>query len=218
MESAFLQAICEAPEDDGPRLMYADWLEERAAPGDAERAEYIRISCERWDRLDNRWADALAGMSDCARRQWLATRSKELLRGCAPNARGVRIARSALWAGDLLNSLFGAQWWYYRGFVAVIRLSSAAFFKHAGVLFAQHPIQEVELSDQQPLAEYLHTSHEWYFGRRATVPHSLSARLKKHWPRPVIGRTINYPTQLVAVRDLSLACVSFGRATMRKRS
>ena len=27
---AFLQAIRDAPEDDGPRLIYADWLEEHA--------------------------------------------------------------------------------------------------------------------------------------------------------------------------------------------
>jgi uncharacterized protein (TIGR02996 family) len=35
----FLRAICEAPEDDAPRLVYADWLDEN---GDADRAEFIR--------------------------------------------------------------------------------------------------------------------------------------------------------------------------------
>jgi uncharacterized protein (TIGR02996 family) len=39
---AFLEAILEAPNDDGPRLVYADWLEER---GDADRAEIIRVQC-----------------------------------------------------------------------------------------------------------------------------------------------------------------------------
>jgi uncharacterized protein (TIGR02996 family) len=42
-EQAFLQAICEAPEDDTPRLVYADWLEEN---GQAERAQFIRVQCE----------------------------------------------------------------------------------------------------------------------------------------------------------------------------
>jgi uncharacterized protein (TIGR02996 family) len=40
---AFLQAICAKPEDDTPRLVYADWLEEQ---GDTDRAEFIRVQCE----------------------------------------------------------------------------------------------------------------------------------------------------------------------------
>jgi uncharacterized protein (TIGR02996 family) len=38
-EEAFLQAILTAPDDDTPRLAYADWLEER---GDA-RSEFLRL-------------------------------------------------------------------------------------------------------------------------------------------------------------------------------
>src|SRR5262245_400477 len=38
-EGAFLQAILAAPADDVPRLVYADWLEER---GDG-RAEFLRL-------------------------------------------------------------------------------------------------------------------------------------------------------------------------------
>jgi uncharacterized protein (TIGR02996 family) len=39
---AFLQAIINTPDDDTPRLVYADWLEEN---GDAERADFIRVQC-----------------------------------------------------------------------------------------------------------------------------------------------------------------------------
>jgi uncharacterized protein (TIGR02996 family) len=42
-DEAFLQAIIENPEDDAPRLVYADWLDEQ---GCSERAELIRIQCE----------------------------------------------------------------------------------------------------------------------------------------------------------------------------
>jgi uncharacterized protein (TIGR02996 family) len=38
---AFLQAILEDPDDDTPRLVYADWLEERGDP----RGEFIRTQC-----------------------------------------------------------------------------------------------------------------------------------------------------------------------------
>src|SRR5262245_31292460 len=36
----FLRTICENPDDDAPRLVYADWLDEN---GDADRAEFIRL-------------------------------------------------------------------------------------------------------------------------------------------------------------------------------
>ncbi len=39
---AFLLAIRETPHDDTPRLVYADWLEERGDP----RSEFIRVQCE----------------------------------------------------------------------------------------------------------------------------------------------------------------------------
>ena len=38
-----IHAIHEQPDDDLPRLAYADWLEER---GDADHAEFIRVECE----------------------------------------------------------------------------------------------------------------------------------------------------------------------------
>jgi uncharacterized protein (TIGR02996 family) len=41
---AFLRAILEAPDDDAPRLIYADWLDEHDDPA---RAEFIRIQCAR---------------------------------------------------------------------------------------------------------------------------------------------------------------------------
>jgi uncharacterized protein (TIGR02996 family) len=42
LERAFLQAIIDTPEDDAPRLVYADWLDENGQP---ERAELIRVQC-----------------------------------------------------------------------------------------------------------------------------------------------------------------------------
>src|SRR4051812_25019677 len=43
-DSPFLAAIRAHPDDDGPRLAYADWLDEH---GDADRAEFIRVQCRR---------------------------------------------------------------------------------------------------------------------------------------------------------------------------
>src|SRR5262249_21777680 len=41
-EEAFVRAVREVPEEDGPRLVYADWLDEH---GRHERAEFIRAHC-----------------------------------------------------------------------------------------------------------------------------------------------------------------------------
>jgi uncharacterized protein (TIGR02996 family) len=42
VDESFLTDILGNPGDVGPRLVYADWLEDRGGPGDAERAEFIR--------------------------------------------------------------------------------------------------------------------------------------------------------------------------------
>jgi uncharacterized protein (TIGR02996 family) len=41
--AAFLRAIADRPDDDLPRLVYADWLDEHGEPA---RAEFIRVQCE----------------------------------------------------------------------------------------------------------------------------------------------------------------------------
>lgn len=46
-EQAFLAAVIARPDDDLPRLVMADWLDER---GESERAEFIRVQCELLDR------------------------------------------------------------------------------------------------------------------------------------------------------------------------
>jgi uncharacterized protein (TIGR02996 family) len=43
---AFLRDIKENPEDETPRLILADWLEEHGAEHDIARAELIRVQCE----------------------------------------------------------------------------------------------------------------------------------------------------------------------------
>jgi uncharacterized protein (TIGR02996 family) len=50
-EAAFIRAICEQPDEDTPRLAFADWLDEHERP---ERAEFIRVQCERARGLGDR--------------------------------------------------------------------------------------------------------------------------------------------------------------------
>jgi uncharacterized protein (TIGR02996 family) len=54
---ALFRAVLANPDEDVPRLMYADWLEEH---GDAARAEFIRVQC----RLAERMRDEVIPVSD----------------------------------------------------------------------------------------------------------------------------------------------------------
>jgi uncharacterized protein (TIGR02996 family) len=65
---ALLRAIADDPDDDTPRLVYADWQDEHGQP---EHAELIRVQCE---------AERLKGHAHTARRQALRARAKGLLK------------------------------------------------------------------------------------------------------------------------------------------
>src|SRR5262245_41290558 len=70
---ALLNAVLDAPDDDAPRLIYADWLEEN---GDPDRAEFIRLQVER-ARLPRhdpvRWrpGERERALEEAHRKEWL---------------------------------------------------------------------------------------------------------------------------------------------------
>jgi uncharacterized protein (TIGR02996 family) len=83
-DDAFLQAIIESPDDDAPRLVYADWLDDHGGPAERARAEFIRVQCALtagrpedrrsrkllelrekglWTRHGKRWAEPLRDLA-----------------------------------------------------------------------------------------------------------------------------------------------------------
>src|SRR5262245_37254953 len=76
-EPALLAAILADPEDDLPRLAYADWLDEHGNP---ERAEFIRVECE-LARMGTREEDE-ANEEDEARALTLHARTRDLWKAC----------------------------------------------------------------------------------------------------------------------------------------
>jgi uncharacterized protein (TIGR02996 family) len=118
-EEAFLQVIAERPDADAPRLMYADWLEERGDP----RGEFIRVQC------------ALARMGpDDPRRPELKARERVLLAD-----------HQGQWVAPLRGIVYG--WLFRRGFVEAIRARGQTFLEQAERLFALAPVQQAWLSD-----------------------------------------------------------------------
>jgi uncharacterized protein (TIGR02996 family) len=117
-----LHAIAESPEDDAPRLVYADWLEERGDP----RHELIRVQLE------------LARLDEGDDRRWeLLARERRLLR-----------AHGKHWAGPLRR--FVKRYYFRRGFVEGVTLRAAAFLENAGELFRLAPVRIVRLLDAVP--------------------------------------------------------------------
>lgn len=119
MHAAFVRAVCENTDDNTPRLVYADWLEEN---GDPAHAEVIRLQC----RLDNTsdW-DADAEETCC--------RIDDLL--------SVHAGR---WLRPLGLSLDNAE--FSRGFVYSVKVTAAHFLESAEVLHRSAPLREVTLS------------------------------------------------------------------------
>ena len=66
-EAALLAAILAHPDEDTPRLMYADWLTEHA---EGERAEFIRLQCA--SDLDDAAEDRAIELEGRNRARWLA--------------------------------------------------------------------------------------------------------------------------------------------------
>lgn len=125
-QRSFLQAIIEDPDDDGPRLIFADWLEEQGNP----RGEFIRVQCE-LERLGE----------DDPRRLQLETRQCVLL-----------AEHQNEWAGALRE--FVHRFWFRRGFIDKVQIGAGQFLANAELLFETTPLSQVAFHNaSQSLAQ-----------------------------------------------------------------
>lgn len=113
----FLRDIAANSRDDAPRLIYADWLEER---GDAQ-GEFIRIQCELGSNKQ----------LPVKQRNDLKARELQLLRQFGKG-----------WAGELRGLV--KKWQFERGLVTGVRIDSATFLKIGKDLLKSQPIIDVD--------------------------------------------------------------------------
>src|SRR5262245_38647966 len=117
---ALLKAICENPDDDTPRLVFADWLQEN---GDEAYAEFIRTQV-RFAELLRHAAPDTENLARRARELWLQY--------------GVK------WRAEL-PVVSGLTWHdaFFRGFVEQATIASdTELVRHADKVFAQ-PIRHL---------------------------------------------------------------------------
>jgi uncharacterized protein (TIGR02996 family) len=117
-EDEFLPSILERPDDDIPRLVYADWLEERGDP----RGAFIRLQCQREPLT---YVDADFKM--------LLASEAALLR-----------EHETTWLGAIPGMVDHAE--FRRGFVESVRLSASKFLRSAPRLFRVAPVRVVQLT------------------------------------------------------------------------
>src|SRR5262245_7873144 len=119
-DQAILQEITAHPEEDAPRLVYADWLDDH---GQSARAEFIRLQIR------------LARMSEeDPERPDLLDREEELLR-----------RHPVAWRADL--PAWARREWptFRRGFVDSISVTATQFLRHGDALFRVAPLEGLGL-------------------------------------------------------------------------
>jgi uncharacterized protein (TIGR02996 family) len=134
-----LAAIITHPDEDTPRLIYADWLQEN---GDEDRAEFIRLNC----KLLRKWKMNVRDPKDpdCVRMEALERQHGEAWLRRMPKLPGVR-------------------WWcFWRGFPSIQVSDCTTVLKHAKKIWAAAPVERVDIND---LAGAKALAKSPYFGR-----------------------------------------------------
>jgi uncharacterized protein (TIGR02996 family) len=121
----FLRAVCAAANDDVPRLVFADWLEEQGDP----RAEFIRVQIE-YSHLPAR----------DPRRKPLLIRERELF-----------ASYHKLW-DEILHPVPIIDRTFRRGFIEEITVSAPDLVHHAELIFTRTPVRSLKLVDVNALS------------------------------------------------------------------
>lgn len=125
---ALLSAILAEPDEDTPRLAYADWLDEVGGEKNCARAELIRVQIE------------LNQIPKGARNYDLEAREKFLLETHREAWLGPLQAEGQPLRRGMAHGLFR------RGFVEVVWMQAGWFIEWAEVLFARVPARELRVT------------------------------------------------------------------------
>ena len=114
---AFLAAIAAAPDEDTPRLVYADWLDENGTEDDRARAALIRAQC---------------------RMEVLPVESKERKK-LVREVRVILNKHYTTWTAGLRDAHLGKDWTFRRGFIDGLTISPTAYIQRGEDLFRLAP-------------------------------------------------------------------------------
>jgi uncharacterized protein (TIGR02996 family) len=247
----FVRAICAAPEDDAPRLVFADWCDEN---GEGELAEFIRVQIAISKLTD---ADYDPFMHPSRNPQFIGCQDKMANRdryGRPCRACDLRKRERALFCdrtgqydggghwfdwfdiripqttfrrdGTVLTFLDGSRRGhrlkaeFCRGFPTTILAYTNDFIDHAAQMFRNYPITAVVLVDREPGT----FGPDYPGGEQPTYPF-VWRNMGQGWVDesslvptdifrlllPAVSGLRCYETEHDANKDLSAACVRYGR-------
>lgn len=130
-EAAFIAYIREHPDDDTPRLIFSDWLQEN---GEEKRAAFIRIQCELARgpyTQDGKFI--FTGLAD--RTDYLRRAEREFIIEYGID----ELAPYWIWA-----SLYPTK--FRRGFIEAVELPAEYWIEHGDAICAATPLREVQLT------------------------------------------------------------------------
>ncbi len=226
----FLRAICEHPDDDAPRLVFSDWLDER---GEGELAEFIRLSCtyaRSWNqRVKKRLRKQMSSLygrhavyfrdayRDTSWSPWHALADDksiivETAWACYVNGDGRNYFEDTTIPTLRID----------RGFVDTVGMTMADFLRDAESRFRRWPIRQVAIDGlrpyQTPFGQF-----RWFLGESAevitgnshvcsSIPSGLFNFVYPDWP-PIQRSDQNwhFETESQANDALSRSCVQYGR-------
>ena len=137
-EAALLKAVCADRDNDLPRLVYADWLDEHGRP---ERAEFIRLQCVQATEQEP------AGLSRRQLQSWYANRPMRwaTVQRLA-DAHSLTWERELpKWAGEFSidNNWYGG---FVRGFREEFAVAASAFVRYGPQLLDRTPVRQLRLA------------------------------------------------------------------------
>lgn len=202
--NAILADILERPEDDAPRLIYADWLEDNGHP---KRAQFIRSQIqlyrlkEAMARYEERWVRAVARLE--------VERLKKIVDQ-------LLLDHEADWLCDSLGTksvqkpvhIYPVEAAWERGFIDSLYTYRSDWIQRIWPLCGWHPVRTVRLRDMRPddrQCWYLCASDCFEPG---CVPLELWFFFAE---RPGDSRMLLYSSLLEAEAAMSNACIRLAR-------
>jgi len=150
---AFLRAILASPADDLPRLVAADWLEERE---EVAVAEFIRLQC--------------AGDHFAVPPPWLSPVIESLLCRQSQECHQINYTTGSFIYRGGQNDMRWVK--YTRGFVCEVQCTIAQWMTHGARIVREQPIERVMIFDREPWA----ANGRWYWHKAPN-----SDRGSSHW-------------------------------------
>lgn len=142
--AAMIAAVLANPDDDTPRLVFADWCDDNGEP---ERAEFLRVQVELARTGEaSCWTEEMPFGTQCtdpecpwAVREQLRERERDLLdRHRLSWLDGPLMGMESQTAGEAVQ--------FIRGFVESVTCPAADWLAHADAILAEHPVRRVRFT------------------------------------------------------------------------